>query len=127
MVLTSERKVRKLFIKFAIWSKYEKVDNLLKQYPECVMPWQKAFEEASMKNAYGACKWIYNSAVNREIMLDIHFRNNEILATSCKLGYLDNIKMICDFDKDYKWLENEYVLAMINSSPRKEKILEILK
>ena len=125
MVLTSERKVRKLFIKFAIWNKFPKADNLLKQYPECEMPWQKAFEEASMKNVYSACRWIYNNAKQREVMLDIHFRNNEILATPIKLGYIDDIKFIIKLAPDYQWLEMDNIKEMIEKSTRKEKILAL--
>jgi hypothetical protein len=125
MVLTSERKVRKLFIKFAIWNKFSKADNLLKQYPECDMPWQKALEEASMKNMYCACKWIYNNARLRKIVIDIHFRNNEILATPCKLGYSDDVKFIIKLEPEYPWLENENIREMIEHSPRKEKIMAL--
>lgn len=125
MVLTSERKLRKLFIKFVIWNKLLKADNLLKQYPECNMPWQKALEEASMNNMYSACRWIYNNARLREVVLDIHFRNNEILAKPCKLGYIDEVKLIINLETTYPWLENENIREMIEHSPRKEKIMTL--
>lgn len=57
-MLTSERKIRKLFIKFLTWNKKNKALNLLETYPECIMPWQKAFESAAGNNAYDICIWI---------------------------------------------------------------------
>jgi len=125
MVLTSERKLRKLFIKFVIWNKLSKADNLLKQYPECDMPWQKAFEEASMNTSYSACKWIYNNTTVRKVAIDIHFRNNDILAKPCKLGYIDDVKLIINLEPTYPWLENENIREMIEHSPKKEKIMAL--
>lgn len=124
-MLSSPRKIRKLFIKFVIWNKFAKADNLLTQYPECEMPWQKAFEEASSKNMHSACKWIYTQAKTRLINIDIHFNNNEILDTPCKLGYLDTIKYIINLEPAYPWIDN--ISGMIEQSPRKEKIIALIE
>ena len=80
-MLTSPRKVCKLFIKFVVWCKFTKAEALLLHYPECgiIIPWQKAFEEASMQNSYNACKWIYNKSQELNFALDIHFHNDEII------------------------------------------------
>jgi hypothetical protein len=124
MVLTSEKKIKKLFIKFVIWNKFAKANNLLKQYPEYNMPWQKAFEEASSKNMYIACKWIYNHSKQHLINIDIHFNNNEILATPCKFGNLNDIKFIINLEPTYHWIDN--IQEMVETSPMKKQIFELL-
>lgn len=89
-MLTSERKIRKLFIKFLTWNKKNKALNLLETYPECIMPWQKAFESAAGNNAYDICIWILeylnqshsiiptpsNSTISR---INIHYDDNILL------------------------------------------------
>jgi hypothetical protein len=124
-MLTSQRKVCKLFIKFVIWNKFAKAEHLLEKYPDCIMPWQKAFEEASSNKSYNACKWIYNKAKLYSIPIDIHYRNNEILLIPCKMDYLDTINMIILLDINYPWLET--IKPLLEFSKHKDKIIEIIQ
>jgi hypothetical protein len=120
-MLLSPRKVSKLFIKFVVWNKFAKAEQLLMQYPEYVMPWQKAFEEASANNSYNACKWIYDKAKDLFIQIDIHYKNNEILTIPCKMDYLDTIIMIISWDNNYPWMET--ITPLLETSTKKDKII----
>ena len=89
-MLSSERKIKKLFIKFLTWNQIKKAINLVNVYPDCIMPWQKAFESAAGNNAYDICIWILeylnqshsiiptpsNSTISR---INIHYDDNILL------------------------------------------------
>ncbi len=124
-MLTSERKICKLFIKFVAWNKCSKAEQILARYPEYIMPWQKAFEEAFANKSYNSCKWIYNKANMHAVHIDIHYKNNEIMVLACKMDYLDIINMIIQWDSTYPWLE--HIMPIIETSKYKDKIIDIIK
>jgi hypothetical protein len=72
-MLTSPRKICKLFIKFVIYGKYTKAETLLQHYPEysSIIPWQKAFTEALQQQAYNVCNWIIEKSEILHFTLDI--------------------------------------------------------
>jgi hypothetical protein len=104
-ILLSQNKVCKLFIKFLTWSKCSKAEILLQKYPQYIrlLPWQKAFEEASAQYSYNACNWIFTKSNELHFALDIHFHNNQIMIYPCKTRSINTIKMIMSWDKEYNW------------------------
>jgi len=105
-MLTSERKVKKLFIKFLTWMKIEKAKNLLKQYPHIVFPWQKALEEAASRNEFSSCKWIITTATTEyNTPLDIHFEDDIIYKNVSKFRYKDILEFLTKTEPEYNWLE----------------------
>ena len=124
-MLSSPRKICKLFIKFTSWNKCSKAEHLITQYPECIMPWQKAFEEAVQNKSYSACNWLYTKAKDNNITIDIHFQNDKFILELCKYGYLDNITMIIQWDKEYQWLAK--LASILETLHNKERIVDIIK
>lgn len=103
-MLTSERKVKKLFIKFLTWMKIKKAENLLKQYPDFNFPWQKALEEAAGKNTFSSCEWIITTATLKyNITLDIHFEDNILYKNASKYRYNDILDILTKTDPIYPW------------------------
>jgi hypothetical protein len=78
-MLTSERKLHKLFIKFVTWNKVEKAMKLLEIHPLIEFPLQKAFEESTRNKSYWSSKWIYSLAILKNVKIDIHYNNDEFL------------------------------------------------
>lgn len=78
-MLSSERKIRKLFIKFLTWNKKMKAINLLDTYLECIMPWQKAFESAADNNNFDICLWILEQQSKYSFIIDIHYNDNIVI------------------------------------------------
>lgn len=124
-MLTSERKVCKLFIKFIAWNKCSKAEQILARYPEYIMPWQKAFEEAFANKSYNSCKWLYNKAIELSIPIDIHYKNNEIMSLPCKMDYLDIINMIIQWEPNYQWLD--HIIPILETSKYKDKIIDFIQ
>jgi len=123
-MLTSPRKIYKLFIKFTTWNKYSKAENLLKMYPEYIMPWQKAFEEAARNKSYSACNWLFITSKTLGILINIHYNNDELILDVFRNGYLDSASMICSWDKEYPWLillENRII-----TMKRNDEIIKLL-
>jgi len=89
------------------------------------MPWQKAFEEASHNKSYSACTWLYIKAKDYNITIDIHFQNDKFASDICKSGYLDNLKMIIQWDKEYQWLEA--LADILETLHYKDRIIEIIQ
>ena len=77
--LTSNRKLKKLFIKFIEWDKITKAENLIHSHPELDIPWQKAFENASMNKMKRGAEWIYENANTLGSKINIHFENDKLL------------------------------------------------
>lgn len=103
-MLTSERKVKKLFIKFLTWMKIEKAKKLLKQYPHIIFPWQKALEEAASKNEFSSCKWIITTAIIQyNTPLDIHFENDIIYKNASKFHYKTMLDILTTTEPEYPW------------------------
>jgi hypothetical protein len=103
-MLTSERKVKKLFIKFLTWMKIDKAKNLLKQYPDIIFPWQKALIEAAGKNSFNSCRWIITTAITEyNTPLDIHFEDNILYKNASKYRYKDMLEILTTTEPDYDW------------------------
>jgi hypothetical protein len=108
-MLTSERKIRKLFIKFLTWDKKAKAINLLETYPECSMPWQKAFECAASNNAYDICLWILDYLPQTQLnytRINIHYED-DILLTK-----LENMSIMYRNSNGYKY--RDYLDKLLN-------------
>ena len=103
-MLSSERKIGKLFIKFLTWNKKKKAINLLDTYPECIMPWQKAFESTADNNMFDICIWIleqqitFNFTINRDYIENTLYTKLENMATMFKNSdgqkYIDLLEKI---------------------------------
>lgn len=118
-MLTSERKICKLFIKFLEWDKIDKAANLIQTYPNLAMPWQKAFECASMNYSLRACQWIneqHRINVNNDdgtgtgtgnntsvVVLDIHFNNDALFVQLVTRGCIDFVKWLVSLEPMYLW------------------------
>lgn len=124
-MLSSPRKICKLFIKFTSWNKCSKAENLIKMYPEYIMPWQKAFEEASLNKSYSACNWLYLQSINYGFTINIHYKNDKLIIDLCKYGYLDNIIMVIKWDKEYHWIEK--LTTILETLHNKDKIIELIQ
>lgn len=103
-MLTSERKLQKLFIKFIEWGKVAKAANLILSHPELEIPWQKAFEKAALNNEERGAGWIYESASKLGIKIDIHFENDKLLNYLTLQNYQYFIKWIIALEPNYPWL-----------------------
>jgi hypothetical protein len=123
-MLSSPRKIAKLFIKFVMWGNVMKAEKLLLEYPECVMPWQKAFEEASKNKSISACRWLVKNAQLHDNVIDIHYKNDEVIDIPCKFGYLDTLREIISWDKAYPWYD--VIIERIANSPYKDKFDRLL-
>ena len=91
-MLTSEKKIHKLFIKFISWNKINKCSKLLATYPaiSATLPWQKAFEETFRNKQYNACIWIMQQKALYDFEIDVYFNNNELTSTLEKDNYYKN-------------------------------------
>ena len=78
-MLSSHRKIQKLFIKHLMWNRVKKAEELLTTYPDCCMPWQKAFEESAMNDSFEICIWIMNQRSIYNFEIDIHYNNDELI------------------------------------------------
>ena len=96
-MLTSTRKLHKLFIKFIEWGKIAKAEKLILQHPNLEMPWQKAFENAVMNKMIQGARWIYENSIHHGVHIDIHRENNKLM------NYL--LKQDCDCDYVIKWYQ----------------------
>lgn len=105
-MLTSERKLQKLFIKFIEWGKVAKAANLTLSHPELEIPWQKAFEKAALNNEERGARWIYErvSTSTLGIKIDIHFENDKLLNYLTLQDYQYFIKWIIALEPTYPWL-----------------------
>jgi hypothetical protein len=105
-MLTSERKLQKLFIKFVEWGKIAKACNLLMKHPELEIPWQKAFEKAGLNKIEHSARWIYEQAKQLGVKVDIHFDYdklvNYLILHECR--YL--IKWLISLEPNYSWKSN---------------------
>lgn len=124
-MLSSPRKIQKLFIKFTAWRKMHKAMNLLTTYPEIIMPWEKAFIEAIQNKAYNSIVWLYKEALSRGIILDIHYNHDHLYQEFCKLGYIQMIEWLFSCDTTYKW--NETATILIENSPNRMRIMNVLE
>jgi hypothetical protein len=122
-MLTSERKICKLFIKFLEWDKIEKATNLITMYPNLQAPWQKAFERAAINKMDRGSKWTYEYANKLGLKIDIHFENdkliNYLILQECRYF----IKWLISIEPNYPWLNK---ITSENILHSKKDILEIL-
>ena len=102
-MLTSERKLQKLFIKFIEWGKITKAENLITLHPELEIPWQKAFESAAMNKMQCGVEWIYTRANQQNIEINIHFDNDKLLNYMILQGCRYIIKWLILQDSAYPW------------------------
>jgi hypothetical protein len=78
-MLSSHSKIQKLFIKHLMWNRIKKAEKLLTAYPDCCMPWQKAFEESAKNNSFEVCIWIMNQRLIYNFEINIHYNNDELI------------------------------------------------
>lgn len=123
-MLSSPRKIQKLFIKFTTWGKLDKAQNLLITYPDIAMPWEKAFIEAIVNKSYGSVKWLYENALALDIHLDIHYNYDQLYQDWCKNGYMYYVEWLIKCDIIYPWRETASIL--LENCYYKQKILDIL-
>jgi hypothetical protein len=57
-MLTSLRKLQKLFIKFIEWGQLAKAEAIIRNNPDLEIPWQKAFVSAVMNNMERSARWV---------------------------------------------------------------------
>jgi len=103
-MLTSQRKLQKLFIKFIEWGKLVKVEKLMQIHPELEIPWQKAFESAALNRNSRGAEWIYERATPLGLQIDIHFDKDKLINY---LVVLDNrclIKWLIGLEPNYPWI-----------------------
>lgn len=105
-MITSKRKLQKLFIKFIEWEKITKAENLVELHPELVIPWQKAFECAAMNKMNRGMEWIYTRANQQNIKINIHFDNDKLLNYMILQGCRYIIKWLISKDLSYPWKTN---------------------
>jgi hypothetical protein len=122
-MLTSERKLCKLFIKFLEWDKIKKAEFLVQTYPNLQMPWQKAFEIAGLNNSFIACKWIYD---NTKVPLDIHFKADALILNLVTRGFTDFIKWLVMLEPIYSWKNKVESNKDGTSSKIREDVLQLL-
>jgi len=103
----SDKKIKKLFIKFISWNKIEKTKKLIEQNLHIIMPWQKAFEE-TFKNRYIiTLLWILEQQNIYNFTINIHFNNNELFMI------LEN-DIFYTQDKKNNFLEKIIKLSSVN-------------
>ena len=105
-MLTSERKLHKLFIKFIEWGQVAKAENLILSHPELEVPLQKAFERASLNKEERGAGWIYERGRKLGIKIDIHFDNNKLLNYLILQECQYFIKWLIALEPNYPWLSN---------------------
>ena len=62
-----------------MWNRIQKAEELLTTYPDCCMPWQKAFEESAKNNSFEVCIWIMNNCSIYNFNIDIHYNNDQLI------------------------------------------------
>lgn len=102
-MLTSERKLQKLFIKFIEWGHVIKAENLIKLHSELEIPWQKAFESATMNKMERGAIWIYDLACKRGVKIDIHFDNDKLLNYLILQDCRYFLKWLIGLESNYPW------------------------
>jgi len=105
-MLTSERKLQKLFIKFIEWGQLSKAENLILSHPGLEIPWQKAFERAALNKEIRGAELIYERASKLGIKIDFHFDNNKLLNYLILQECQYFIKWLMSLEPDYQWLSN---------------------
>lgn len=127
-MLTSERKLQKLFIKFIEWGKITKAENLMALNPKLEIPWQKAFESAGMNRNMHGVEWIYkrvshNCYSNHDIRINIHFDNDKLMNYMILHGCRYIIKWLISQDSTYPWKKHITNETLARAS---KDILEII-
>ena len=110
-MLTSPRKLQKLFIKFISWGLIPKAQNLLNQYPTLEIPWQKAFEE-TLINRYiyiNAVEWILEKSLEQGFIINPHIDNDKIMKQLILSEKMECIRWLIKITKinneTYPWKE----------------------
>lgn len=112
IMLTSERKVKKLFIKFLTWNKINKAISLIAKYPEIIMPWQKAFESTFGNNDFDTCIWILQKQSIYNFEINIHYDDDIVIS---KLSNLATMYRSSNGIKYQKYLETIMSLNILHS------------
>ena len=102
-MLTSERKLQKLFIKFVEWGKITKAENLIQTHPELEIPWQNAFERAGLNKIERSAGWIFERASKLGLKIDIHFDNDKLLNYLVLQECRYFIKWLVALEPNYSW------------------------
>jgi len=121
--LSSNRKLKKLFIKFIEWDKITKAENLIHLHPELDIPWQKAFENAAMNKMKRGAEWIYENANKLGSKINIHFENDKLLNYLVVQECQYFIKWFISLEPDYPWLSK---ITSENITHSRKDILDIL-
>ena len=102
-MLTSERKLCKLFIKFIEWGKIAKAENLMQLNPELEFPLQKAFESAALNKMERGAGWTYELACKLSVKIDIHFDNDKLVNYLAIQECRSFIKWLLALEPNYQW------------------------
>ena len=125
-MLSSPRKVSKLFIKFLKWGKIDKANYLLTQYPEYELPYQKAFQESYENKCLNSCKWIYEYCIQN----NVEFKIDNIISVflyACDTRNWDFVKLIINNDKNsYNW-KNIVLDALQNKKIMEYNYIQLIK
>lgn len=101
-MLSSPRKISKLFIKFLKWGKIDKTILLIQKYPDLILPYEKAFLESFDNKVLRSCKWIYEYCLEHHLELNIKNIIN-ICIYACETRNWDFVKLIIDNNQSYNW------------------------
>lgn len=122
-MLTSERKLQKLFIKFVEWGKIKKANQLMQSHPNLIIPWQKAFECAAMNQMLRGAEWVYNQAKCNGLDIDTHFENDKLLNHLILQQSMYFIKWLLALEPNYPWRSK---ITSENLSRARQDILVII-
>lgn len=99
-MLTSPRKLKKLFIKFVSWGAIQKAKNLIELHPLLDLPLQKAFEESLLNSCIRSAVWIIEIAHAKGVIIDIHGNDDNLMKQLVSSEKVEQIRWLIKFTRD---------------------------